>query len=434
VHRASLTFATFTWACSPTKANVGSDYTAGPMTTPISEDGDDTEAEAPISGDEDPGDDSDSEDDPPRDTARWTVMVYLNGDNNLEINAVVDMNEMEQVGSTDDVHLLVQLDRSTRYTDTDGAWSGARRYRAEQDFDMDHITSPVLEDLGSIDSGAVDTFIEFAEWGVENYPAERYAYVIWDHGWGWTAVPGTERKGVSEDEQTGSEISVANGELEEIFAGVTDAMGDKMALVGMDACLMATWEVATVAAPYADYFVGSQATESVDGWAYHTTYADLVADPEMDAAELGTVIAQRFYETRDSTQSVVNLTDLDHLNDAIDGLAQAIMSDESPRDALVSYAREAQDFDGDMPDLDLGDLSTLLEEESDSDDISIAATSLRDELDGLVVANFTYGSRFRNATGLSIYLPTRHGVNDSYLDASWAPLTQWDEMISEIQN
>ena len=43
--------------------------------------------------------------------AAWTVMVYLCGDNDLEPSAVADMREMKRVGSSDDVHVLVQFDR-----------------------------------------------------------------------------------------------------------------------------------------------------------------------------------------------------------------------------------------------------------------------------------------------------------------------------------
>jgi len=421
-------------ACSPTKAVVV--YTNVPDGTP-STDGDFPDAGDPTEGDEGeneepPTEQEEGEEERP-DRAQWTVLVYLNGDNNLEENALIDMNEMEEVGSTDDVHLLVQLDRSPRYSREDGNWAGARRYRVEQDGNPHAISSPVLEDLGSTDSGIPETFIDFVRWGVENYPADRYALVIWDHGWGWDMAASGERKGVSEDDQTGNWLSVAGGDLTEILAEAKDITGQKLALMGMDACLMGTWEVATVVAPYADVYVGSQATESLDGWAYHTAYADLVADPEMDAAELGTVFAWRFIETRDATQSVVDLTALEGLNAAIDDLALAVLDAEVPRDAIIDAASEAQSFDGDMPDRDLGDLSLLLLEESGSADIADAAGVAWDELQGAVIANYTHGSWVRDATGLSIYLPTRHGPESSYASAPWAPLTHWDEMLQAIE-
>ena len=45
--------------------------------------------------------------------AAWTVMVYLDGDNNLEADALTDFAEMSKVGSSDRIKIVVQLDRVT---------------------------------------------------------------------------------------------------------------------------------------------------------------------------------------------------------------------------------------------------------------------------------------------------------------------------------
>jgi hypothetical protein len=43
--------------------------------------------------------------------AKWTFLVYMAGDNNLDGAALRDIAEMAKAGSTKDVHVLVQLDR-----------------------------------------------------------------------------------------------------------------------------------------------------------------------------------------------------------------------------------------------------------------------------------------------------------------------------------
>jgi hypothetical protein len=40
---------------------------------------------------------------------KWTVMVFLNAANNLEPYGIEDMNEMEKIGSTRDVNVVVEL-------------------------------------------------------------------------------------------------------------------------------------------------------------------------------------------------------------------------------------------------------------------------------------------------------------------------------------
>ena len=43
---------------------------------------------------------------------QWTVMVYLAGDNSLDAAALTDLDEMKKVGSSPDVDVIAQLDRS----------------------------------------------------------------------------------------------------------------------------------------------------------------------------------------------------------------------------------------------------------------------------------------------------------------------------------
>jgi len=40
---------------------------------------------------------------------KWTIMVYVDGDNNLEGAGIDDINEMELAGSTNEVAIIVYL-------------------------------------------------------------------------------------------------------------------------------------------------------------------------------------------------------------------------------------------------------------------------------------------------------------------------------------
>ncbi len=426
-------------ACSPVTVKSGV-LSSGPdnNATPSdgSQDSDDNRNEEDQSDNEGNPEDEEQEEEQEEETdlpdTEWTVMVYLAGDNNLEEAALIDLNEMEAVGSTDEVNLLVEIDRSPGYVSYDGNWSGARRYRVEKDDNRTSIGSPVLVDLGQVDSGRPETFIDFVAWSVENYPAKRYAFIIWDHGWGWTLDAPSGRKGVASDDSTGSFLSIAGGDYEQILEAAQTLTEDRLDLVGMDACLMANWETARVTAPYADIYVASQATESLDGWAFDTSMQDLIDDPEMGAAELGTYIAQRFYETDDSTLSAIDLAELVAMDGAIDELAFAIMDAENPRSAVRRHVGDTQNFDGDPNDRDLGDFALRLVEDGSNEDIAIASDDLLIQLEQSVVANFTNGGWVRDATGLSIYIPTRR-LDELYNRGTWNDATMWDEMLESIQ-
>ncbi len=61
--------------------------------------------------------------------ADWTFMVYLDGDNNLESNAIDDFLEMAQFGSTTDLDIIVQFDRIPEYDSSCGDWTTTKRFR-----------------------------------------------------------------------------------------------------------------------------------------------------------------------------------------------------------------------------------------------------------------------------------------------------------------
>ena len=66
--------------------------------------------------------------------AKWTVMVYLAGDNNLSAAGATDLAEMRTIGSTDDVNIVVEFDNAGDH--------GTKRYRLQH--------------------GGVDDLVEFA--------------------------------------------------------------------------------------------------------------------------------------------------------------------------------------------------------------------------------------------------------------------------------
>ncbi len=384
------------------------------------DEGDDSGSTTDTSGADDSGDGGES----------WTFLVFMNGDNDLERWALADVNEMEVVGSTSAVNIVVQLDRSEDYDTGDGDWTGARRYRVEADENPRAISSPVLADLGEVDSGDPQTVIEFAEWGIDTFPADRVALVLWDHGTGWSLLPGIEKKAISEDYGARSSMSVAGGDVTAVYAAAAEALGRPVDLVGFDACTMMMWEVAWSVADHAEVMVASQDYEDLQGWDYTGSMADLVADPTMSAAELGDSIAFRFHEIPDSTQSVVDLRQLPAFTRAIDELAQDIIAGGNAAELLALSAADAQGFDGPQSlDHDVSDLLSRMATANDDDAVDEAIASALSAADALVISNYNQGGRVKNANGLSIYSPASAQMPPIYARAPWAGATAWDEMI-----
>ncbi|MEI7461144.1 MAG: clostripain-related cysteine peptidase [Pirellula sp.] len=115
---------------------------------------------------------------------KWTLMVFLSADNDLEKFAFKDIHEMERIGSNDDVTVVVQIDRSGG-----GLNQTALRGVIDRDPQWARLPSDVfksrLADIGETNTGDPKVLEDFIVDSVTRYPAERYGLVIWNHGSGW---------------------------------------------------------------------------------------------------------------------------------------------------------------------------------------------------------------------------------------------------------
>ncbi len=115
--------------------------------------------------------------------ADWTILVFLNADNDLEMAGIEDFTEMAQVPKSDKINILVQMDRSPKYTDVFGNWSETLRFKITPG--MEPTKSNAISNLGELNMGDPNVLKDFIFWGKSNYPAKNYFLVIWDHGDGW---------------------------------------------------------------------------------------------------------------------------------------------------------------------------------------------------------------------------------------------------------
>lgn len=140
-----------------------------------------------------------------------------------------------------------------------------------------------LEEAGMLDSSISmsdpKNLTEFIKWTKENYPADRYMLVLWDHGGGFASGYGHDDLNRREDEQTLMSSS-------EIIEAVRSA-DVKFDLIGFDACLMQDVELANAFEPYADYYLASEESEPGTGWFYTSGFGKLAEDPTLSTEEFG---------------------------------------------------------------------------------------------------------------------------------------------------
>ena len=377
---------------------------------------------------------------PPIDkTAEWTVMVYLDADNNLESAGIDDINEMEMVGSTSEVNIVVQVDRvpysvlassNQGYADdiSNGNWTTTRRYYVTQDFNPVLINSTLKIDLGELNMGDPQTLVDFANWAAINYPAKKYLLVIWNHGGGFRSL--NLAKDIAWDDTNGGD-KITMPELEYALSMISAQIGKNIDIVGMDACLMAMTEVAYQIKDYADILVTSEESEPEGGWPYDTILSQLVSNPLMSPEEFATDIVDKYiysYPFSNFTQSAIDLSYIDSLASQLSYLALAIISDSlTPKSKYILASVSSQHY-GDYDFIDLYDFCNKILIYSNSLEVKNIVLSIQQTLNSAVIKSGYSGVSVSRSRGLSIYFPY-YDYHNYYDHTNFARDTKWNEML-----
>lgn len=289
----------------------------------------------------------------------WTVLLYLDGDNNLEPDITKNLLDLEQVGSTSDINFVAQLDRGelkdkiTRkivdhkevkwekkpYPSPHGGLKESNRYYVEKSRDSQHLSSPVVEKLGKSDSGSDKTLQEFLTWGFEKYPAKNYLVILSNHGGGY-------RGGWSDD---GFMSRMPLPEMNQAILGAEKAAGvDKDdVILGFDACLMAQAEAGYGLKETARSMIASEEVENNGGWAFSAIFGKKKEVGQYDREQMENKIIDGVkWNTKNLfTLSVTDLTRMDDLKDSVNGMAEALLASPAPKDVLRDTIKSAQGYD-----------------------------------------------------------------------------------------
>lgn len=355
--------------------------------------------------------------------AKWTYLVYMSADNNLSSAALKDINEMEKIGSTSDVNIVVQADFSQQYSP--GVYSGAPvtfRGRIEHDSNVSQISSPLQSAGANLDMGKGQTLTDFINWAKQAYPAQNYALVLWSHGAGWKISRGTGgiQRGALQDETSGSLMRLPD------IANAVQQSGIKFGLINFDACLMGMAEVARYLQNGASYLVASEETEPGDGDDYEHTLAQLVANPNMSAQQLGKTIAEtykQFYQQENRTnvtKSVLDLAQYPQFDARFQDVAGYLSANIGTLRAAIQTARdEAARYEYPY-NRDLGDFISKLKGKISDSTLQTKLDQLEAARASMVVSNqvFLQDSTNHNAksTGLAVFLPRRDEISANDLN------------------
>lgn len=402
---------------------------------------------------------------------KWTVMVWMAGDNDLEDYGAEDIEEMKAVGSNDDINVLVQFDRMSD--------DKTRRYYVRKGTTMD---ADVVQTLNETNTGDPKVAIDFFTWGVKTYPAQHYLAVLWNHGSGIDeediyrsakarglevhrktrssskSIPrrhvramATRRfrrslfsttvdsallsKAIAYDDT--SRDFLDNLELKRVLTKVRQNAQRKIDVVGFDACLMNMVEVAYQLKGAVNLVVGSEETEPGDGWPYDAVLKSLAANPDMTPEQLGSAIVQRYvasYPHDTVTQSLLDLRQSAAVAAAVDQLAQSLIGAiQTPAEyAAVTQAINAAQAYTYKDFLDLYSLCEEFKNRCKTKAVKDAAQATMNALTGngkFVLAEKHKGASVSRSHGATIYFPRGRDVTVVYPRLDFAKATRWHHFI-----
>lgn len=399
---------------------------------------------------------------------KHTIMVYIAADNDLFYFAWNNIKQLAK-GANPNCNIIVFLNEP-------GIHKKTQIYLIEKN-------RAVLlnkDNKHKLDSGNPKTLIDFCTWVVQNFPADEYTLDLWNHGSGIddrgyrtfnpsalfvlnptnlmldldrTAYPfaayETETpRGICFDETYKTYLD--NQKLQYALDAICNKAlgGRKLAILGMDACLMAMLEICDLAENYADILIASQEVELGPGWRYDKILAPLEHNA-LTRDDFARHIVQVYHETyskitKDYTLSAVELAKIGPLKRNINEVAKLLIeclrhqSDNTVK-ATIDTCRNNIGFE-EPSYIDLhsfyGNLLNNLERFKFQD---LQKNHLKQQLRQLlaegqsmtksaVLAN-TNGSNLTHANGISIYFPWKK-MFTSYQKTEFAQNNQWGTFIA----
>ncbi len=389
----------------------------------------------------------------------WTLLIYMNGKNNLEEYAIKDFEELAKVGSSDDLNVVVQMGRlANRYSNAYGDWAGVKRFYVERG---DQPTAQQsLYDLAangqSTDMGSKDTLANFIKWGVQAYPAKKTMLVVWNHGQGWrlytaatlnsTTLFSRSRSAASGTTHGGYRSVSGDDEFNTIIYNTEVAQAIKVAIpskkldiIGFDACLMAMVETGYELKDLAEVMVASEELEGGDGWNYEIVLRRLASSPAASPEQFAEIIVDAYRQdpghTDDATLSAVRLQHIPALVAQIDNLSAVTQSESdfasarAARFGMLSYNRNGG------TSVDLGLFLQKLQALSPNPRVVNLAEATQLKLQEAMIDNFASNTRKpHGSNGLAIYFPENQAVFSSDPDHSGYKRSNGDRPVAFVRD
>ncbi len=337
-----------------------------------------------------------------------TIMIYMIG-SDLESKYLAGTKDIDEM-----------IDASINYNDINILiFTGGSKKWHNDKIDNDkqmlfELNESGLNVLKEIDNGSnmldSDNFSFLLNYGYDNYETEYYDLILWDHGAG-------PIYGYGYDEYNKTKSMAIN----DIKKALNDSpfMGDnKLELIGFDACLMSSIEVASSLSSYANYMVASQEFEPGSGWNYKFLENVNRNTSSLDFSKTIIDYFEDYYKSKDYVNgislSLLKLNKIENVVKYTDQLFSKVDGDLVIDFSSISRTRSNSKSYGRLSNeeyyYDLIDMNDLLSKMPDKyeDEVNNLKTALSD----LIIYQKT---DLEDTNGVSIFFPyeNKKEINDN---------------------
>lgn len=280
-------------------------------------------------------------------------LIYLDGANNLDDFAVKDLNEIfnARLNKNNNSIILILIDRIITEDHDYEDWFDTRLFEIKYKNDNQEITELDCDKLGlttlyideDLDMGNSNTIKNFCKFAKDNYPSNHYYLDIWNHGGGWRY----SNKEICSDDESESimyMIDLRNALKE------TDIHFDAIYL---DACYMATIEVAVNFIDLTDYILFSQKPIPADGMPYDNLIPFLFSDEDIEK-RLTNICESfvKFYKDNNNNDISISCLKIDKQN-ALDSFLRIFVDETNKidyqnlrqlRESAIEFSETTVDF------------------------------------------------------------------------------------------
>jgi hypothetical protein len=390
----------------------------------------------------------------PRDSSDWTIGIYMNADNSLgaagfdgkDIREVYDwastLYDIEESGSSAHANVLILKD-GPLYNSPPGDDCQLMYIDSIGNEITNSPGNMVVNNVSEVDMSDPNTLINFTTWMKTWYPADNYALILWDHGYGWQMA--------GQDVSSGRTMMTMD-KLKIALAAITNNGEDRLDILGFDECMMGMAEVAYQVHPYVDYMVASERTEPGDGWWYHGILDDLTSI-DMTPAELAIDMVDSYVYSYDNNiqkpgydpvsdryvrnyglAAINAYSKMDLLLMNIDNLCQAVNAKVATYGDEIATAlgeTETYNYAGNSPYYDIYDFAKNLRAEIADTNIQTNATAVMNAMNYTILYS-DYGVDDTSSKGLSIYLPlTSEDYLVAYSDLDFAENSVYVNLLNK---